>query len=88
MISILKLLHLSIRTLVPSWLTRALVGGVGVLAIVWGFAEYNQTIGKKEILADSKKAGQENAKQSETHHVNASRPGAADRVRKKFCRDC
>lgn len=88
MLSILKLLQLWIKAFIPSWLTRAVVGGVGVVAIIWGFAEYNQNVGKKEILADSKKAGQDNAKKSESHHANAARPGAADRVRQKFCRDC
>lgn len=72
----------------PGWIKRGVVSVLGILAIVWGFAEYNQSIGKREVLADSRQAGKVNAKKSETHHANARRSGAAGRVLKEFCRDC
>lgn len=74
--------------LIPGWMKRAVVGGVGVVAIVWGFAEYNQLLGKKEVLADAKKTGIVNAQKSQAHHADARRPGAAGRLLKDSCRDC
>jgi hypothetical protein len=73
---------------IPDPIKRIIVGCVGVVVFLWGHAAYYKSAGKAEVLADSKKAGIENAQKSETHHSDASRPGAAARVRQKYCRDC
>jgi hypothetical protein len=79
---------LALLDLIPGPIRRILVGCVGVVVFLWGYAAYYKSAGKKELLADSKKAGIENAQKSQEHHANARRPGAADRLRKDSCRDC
>lgn len=79
---------LALLDFIPGPIKRLIVGCVGVVAFLWGYAAYYKSAGKKELLADSKKAGIEHAEKSETHHSNASRPGAAARVLKNYCRDC
>jgi hypothetical protein len=74
--------------LIPGWVKRAVVALVGGFAILWGFAEYNQRLGKTELLADSKQEGKKNAEKANAHHDQSRKPGAAQRVLKDYCRDC
>ena len=67
---------------------RLIAGGVSILILVTAFGAQQRSIGAAKVVQASKIAGQENAKKSETHHSDATRPGAAARVRAKFCRDC
>lgn len=66
-----------------------IVAGAGVVAsLVFAFGAQQRSIGAAKVVQESKIAGQKNAQKSESHHSDAARPGAAARVRAKFCRDC
>lgn len=83
---------LILRALAGSfWLRIAGAALAGLLAIK-GYGLYQRQIGANQatqkIAKQSEKAGKEaNAKASKAHD-SAAKPGAAQRVLSKYCRDC
>ena len=73
---------------VLSPLGRLFAGALAILAFLGMFALDQQSRGKAKVLAASKQEAQKiNAKNSDVFN-RAERPGAAQRVRERFCRDC
>lgn len=75
-----------------AWLFSPLgriIGGLGAILVFLGvFALDQQSRGKSKLIAESKQQGKKiNAKNAQVFD-RAQRPGAPERVRKKFCRDC
>jgi hypothetical protein len=69
-------------------LGRAAAGALAILVFLSAFALDQRSRGKADLLADSKQEGKKiNAKNSQVF-TRAAEPGAADRVLKRFCRDC
>lgn len=78
----------TILAFVGTKLGRIAVGVVAVLVFIGGFALDQRSRGRASVLADSKKEAQKiNAKNAQVFD-RAQRPGAAERVRKLYCRDC
>ena len=65
---------------------------MAVIAAVLGWREWDksnqQAIGAEKVIVASKKEGAEANAKNEAVRADAERPGAADRVRKHYCRDC
>lgn len=61
----------------------------GIVLFVWfGFAQHYKKVGAAGVLANSVEAGKEANATNENVRAAAAKPGAADRVRKKYCSDC
>lgn len=77
---------------ISEWILKPLVrwiGGVlGLLAIIWGFGAYKEGVGRQELMQESKQQGAKANAKNQDVRAASERPGAADRVRDKFCRDC
>jgi hypothetical protein len=81
-----------IWALIPLKFQRWIIKGTVICAIVliawFGVAQHYKKEGAAGVLAQSKKEGiAANAKNAEIRAA-AEQPGAAGRVRNKFCRDC
>lgn len=69
-------------------LGRMISGGVAVLLFLGVFALDQRSRARSNLISDSKQEAQKiNAKNAEVFN-RSERPGAAERVRKRFCRDC
>jgi hypothetical protein len=81
----------SIALKLVTWKTRFLVGGSILLALCGVRAcdiNNQRSIGAKVVLKESKEEGAKANAKNENIRADAQRPGAADRVRKKYCGDC
>lgn len=81
-----------LRLVIGSTLGKIIIGTL-VLFGWWQVdrnAQYRSGVkaGENKVIEDSVKKGKENAAKSKKSHAAASKPGAADRLRKNSCRDC
>lgn len=81
-----------ILSLLANPLARYVSGAVAALVVfgVWLTTRdiKQQAIGAEKVLVASKKEGAKANAKNEAVRADAERPGAADRVRKLYCRDC
>lgn len=65
---------------------------LAVISAVLGWREWDKSnqraIGAEKVLVASKEQGAKANATNEAVRADAERPGAADRVRKLYCRDC
>ena len=81
--------------MIMAWVAARMVPiGAGLVIVVALFAWDRariwsaETRGAEKVVAESRAKGEKiNAKNDEVFE-RAGKPGAADRVRKRFCRDC
>lgn len=68
----------------------AVAAGTVVFVLNQQRVAYNHgvTAGKTEIIEASKEEGKKANEEATKAHTAASKPGAADRLRKHSCRDC
>jgi predicted negative regulator of RcsB-dependent stress response len=65
--------------------------GVVVVGLIGWYAWNNhqqRQIGAERVLAQSRKVGDAANAKSEEYRTLADKPGAAERMRKRACRDC
>ena len=64
---------------------------VGVLVAMLGYEGWKyheQNVGATKVVEKAKQAGRAANDKNEIVRRRAAEPGAADRLRKEFCRDC
>jgi len=69
-------------------LGRGLVVGFALVMALIVNNSHQRSIGASNVLVASKEQGAKANAKNETVRAAAERPGAADRVRSRFCRDC